>query len=106
MIGAQESLNKVQLIGRVVAAPEVHQTIARTNVATWEMETTKRWEDGDGQSRSRTERHQISFFGAKAPAIAALIAASPWVLVEGELQYRSSGDAFVSASFCAPWKVA
>lgn len=84
-------LNKVLLIGRLGAKPELKQTqggpVARLRLATsWEKRT------GEGASERATDWHNVVVFGRQAEACAERLDAGRLVYVEGFLHTHSWKD--------------
>ena len=84
-------LNKVLLIGRLGAKPELKQTqsgpVVRMRLATsWERKT------GEGQSERNTDWHNVVVFGRQAEACAERLDAGRLVYVEGFLHTHSWKD--------------
>lgn len=85
------SINKVILVGRLGADPEVKaigsgSTVARLNVATSES-----WVK-DGQRQERTEWHRITVWGKLAEICGKHLSKGRQVYVEGKLQTRQWED--------------
>jgi single-strand DNA-binding protein len=85
-------VNKVILVGRLGADPEVKsvgnaQSVARLSVATSEV-----WTGKDGQRQERTEWHRVTVWGRQAENCAKHLAKGRQVYVEGRLQTRSWED--------------
>jgi single-strand DNA-binding protein len=85
-------VNKVIIVGRLGADPEVKtvgnsQTVARLSVA-----TSENWVDKDGQKQERTEWHRIVVWGRLAEIVGKHLAKGRQVYVEGRLQTRSWED--------------
>ena len=57
------SLNKVQLIGRLGADPEIKQMVNGKNVARLSLATSQSWKDkSTGERKEKTEWHRIVIF--------------------------------------------
>ena len=57
------SLNKVQLIGRLGADPEIKQMVNGKNVARLSIATSQSWKDkSSGERKEKTEWHRIVIF--------------------------------------------
>ena len=57
------SLNKVQLIGRLGADPEVKQMVNGKNVARLSVATSQSWKDkSSGERKEKTEWHRVVIF--------------------------------------------
>ncbi len=85
-------INKVILVGRLGADPEVKtvgqgQTVTRLNLATSES-----WMGKDGQKQEKTEWHRITVWGKLAEICGKHLAKGRQVYVEGKLQTRSWED--------------
>ncbi|MBX2993487.1 MAG: single-stranded DNA-binding protein [Bdellovibrionaceae bacterium] len=85
-------VNKVILVGRLGADPEVKsvgnsQSVARLSVATSEV-----WTGKDGQRQERTEWHRVTVWGRQAENCAKHLSKGRQVYVEGRLQTRSWED--------------
>jgi single-strand DNA-binding protein len=85
-------VNKVIVIGRLGADPEVKtvsggQTVARLSVA-----TSENWTDKQGQKQERTEWHRIVVWGKLAELCGKYLNKGRQVYVEGRLQTRSWED--------------
>ena len=54
------SLNKVQLIGRLGADPEIKQMVNGKNVARLSIATSQSWKDkNSGEKKEKTEWHRV-----------------------------------------------
>ncbi len=57
------SLNKVQLIGRLGADPEIKQMVNRKNIARLSIATSQSWKDkSTGERKEKTEWHRVVIF--------------------------------------------
>ncbi len=86
------SVNKVILIGRLGADPEVRYTQAGRSVASLRVATSENWNDGDGQRQERTEWHSITVWGKQAELCGQYLAKGRQVYLEGRLQTREYTD--------------
>jgi len=85
------SVNKVILVGRLGADPEVktisnNQTVTRLNLA-----TSENWVK-DGQKQERTEWHRIVVWGKMAEICGKHLSKGRQVYVEGKIQTRQWED--------------
>ena len=92
MGGIMSGVNKVIVLGRLGADPEVKnvsptQTVARLSVATSET-----WNDREGQKQERTEWHRVVVWGKLAELCGKYLTKGRQVYVEGRLQTRSWED--------------
>ena len=86
------SVNKVILIGRLGADPEIRYTADGQPVANFRMATSGRWTDKNGQRQERTEWHRIVAFGKLAETCGEYLTKGRLVYIEGRLQTRSYED--------------
>lgn len=85
-------VNKVIVIGRLGADPEVKtvaggQTVARLSVA-----TSENWTDKQGQKQERTEWHRVVVWGKLAELCGKYLSKGRQAYIEGRLQTRSWED--------------
>lgn len=85
-------VNRVIVLGRLGADPEVKtvaggQTVARLSVA-----TSENWTDKGGQKQERTEWHRIVVWGKLAELCGKYLTKGRQVYCEGRLQTRSWED--------------
>lgn len=80
--------NQVILIGRLGAAAETSTTQGGQDVANFNMATSEKWKDRDGNYQERTEWHRIVVWGTLAKACATL-AKGQLVQVVGRIQTRN-----------------
>ncbi|WP_022853652.1 single-stranded DNA-binding protein [Thermodesulfatator atlanticus] len=86
------SVNKVILIGRLGADPEIRYTADGQPVATFRIATSERWTDKAGNRQERTEWHRIVAFGRLAEICGEYLSKGRQVYIEGRLQTRSYED--------------
>lgn len=84
-------LNKIQLIGRVGADPELRYTTDGTPVSQFNLATTKTWKK-NGQKQEKTTWHKIIAWRKLAEIIGEYIKKGSLVYVEGELDVREFED--------------
>ncbi|MCM2280636.1 MAG: single-stranded DNA-binding protein [Bdellovibrionaceae bacterium] len=85
-------VNKVIIVGRLGADPEVKsvgsgQTVTRLSVA-----TSENWVDKEGQKQERTEWHRVVVWGRLAEICGKHLSKGRQVYLEGRLQTRSWED--------------
>jgi single-strand DNA-binding protein len=85
-------VNKVILIGRLGADPEVRYTNTGTAVANFNMATSSNFTDKNGQKTERTEWHRVVTFGKLAEICGEYLAKGKQVYIEGRLQTRDWED--------------
>jgi len=85
-------VNKVFLIGRLGADPEVRYTPDGTMVANLRLATNEYRKDKAGERVDRTEWHRIVTFGRLAEICQTYLAKGKLIYIEGRLQTRSWED--------------
>jgi single-strand DNA-binding protein len=86
-------LNKVTLIGRLGADPEVRYMPSGSAVANISLATNFRWKDKQtGEKKESTEWHRVVFFNRLAEIVGEYLKKGAQVYVEGRLQTRKWQD--------------
>lgn len=85
-------VNKVILVGRLGADPEVRYTAGGSAVAKFNLATSETWKDKDGNRQERTEWHRVVAFGKLGEVCGEYLSKGKQVYVEGKLQTRSWED--------------
>lgn len=85
-------VNKVIVLGRLGADPEVKNVSANQTVARLSIATSENWTDKEGQKQERTEWHRIVVWGKLAELCGKYLVKGRQVYVEGRLQTRSWED--------------
>ena len=85
-------VNKVILVGRLGADPEVRYTQDGTMVTNFRLATDERWTDKSGERAERTEWHRIVTFGKLAETCGNYLSKGKLIYIEGRLQTRSWED--------------
>lgn len=85
-------VNKVIIVGRLGADPEVKTISAGTTVTRLNVATSEAWTGKDGQKQERTEWHRITVWGKLAEICGKHLSKGRQVYVEGRLQTRSWED--------------
>ena len=88
------SLNKVILIGRLGADPEIKQMVNGKNVARLSLATSNTWKDKNtGEKKEKTEWHRIVIF---SPGLAEItekyLRKGSLIYIEGQIQYGKYTD--------------
>lgn len=86
------TVNKVILIGRLGADPELKYTPSGVPVATFNIATDEVWKDKDGNPQERTEWHRIVTWQKQAELASEYLKKGHRVYIEGRLQTRSWED--------------
>ena len=85
-------VNKVILVGRLGADPEVRYTQDGTMVTNFRLATSERWTNKNGERAERTEWHKIVTFGKLAEICGNYLSKGKLVYIEGRLQTRDWED--------------
>jgi single-strand DNA-binding protein len=83
------NLNKVFILGRTTADPQLRTTPQGQSVATFSIATNRYWSDPKGGKQEQTEFHNIVVWGKQAEFASQFLAKGSIVLVEGRLQTRA-----------------
>lgn len=87
------SVNKVILIGRLGADPELRYTPnGNKAVCNLRLATSEVYKDKSGQRQEKTEWHRINVWGPQAEACAKYLAKGREIYVDGRLETRSWDD--------------
>ena len=88
------SLNKVQLIGRLGADPEVKQMVNGKSVARLSLATSQSWKDRNtGEKKEKTEWHRIVVFNeGLINVVQQYLKKGAQVYIEGQLSTRKWKD--------------
>jgi single-strand DNA-binding protein len=85
-------INKVILIGNLGADPEVKYTQDGTAWTSFNLATSERWKDKEGQMQEQTEWHRIVAWRRLAEVCKEYLHKGSKVYVEGKLQTRKWQD--------------
>ena len=86
------SLNKVMIIGRLGADPEMKTLSSGNSLTTFSLATSENWKDKEGQKQEKTEWHRIVVWGKLAEICGKYLAKGREAYIEGKLQTRSWED--------------
>ena len=88
------SLNKVQLIGRLGADPEIKQMVNGKSVARLSVATSQSWKDkSSGEKKEKTEWHRVVIFNeGLVGVVQQYVKKGANVYVEGQLSTRKWKD--------------
>jgi single-strand DNA-binding protein len=86
------SVNKVIIMGRLGADPEVRYTQSNIPVATLSVATSEKWKDKDGELQETTEWHRIILWDKLASLAGEYLAKGAQVYIEGAIQTRKYED--------------
>jgi single-strand DNA-binding protein len=85
-------VNKVIIVGRLGADPELKTVTGGQSVARLSIATSENWTDKQGQKQERTEWHRIVVWGKLADLCGKYLSKGRQAYVEGRLQTRSWED--------------
>ena len=88
------SLNKVLLIGRLGADPEIKQMVNGKNVARMSLATSQSWKDKNtGEKKEKTEWHRVVIFNeGLVNVVQQYVKKGAQVYIEGQLTTRKWKD--------------
>ena len=88
------SLNKVQLIGRLGADPEIKQMVNGKNVARLSVATSQSWKDkSTGEKKEKTEWHRVVIFNeGLVNVVQQYLKKGANVYIEGQITTRKWKD--------------
>jgi len=88
------SLNKVLLIGRLGADPEIKQMVNGKSVARLSLATSQSWKDKNtGEKKEKTERHRVVVFNeGLVNVVQQYLKKGAQVYVEGQISTRKWKD--------------
>ena len=88
------SLNKVLLIGRLGADPEIKQMVNGKNVARLSLATSQSWKDkSTGEKKQKTEWHRVVIFNeGLVNVVQQYLKKGSQVYIEGQLSTRKWKD--------------
>jgi len=86
------TVNKVILIGRLGADPELKYTPAGAAVSTFSVATNFVWKDQDGNQKERTDWNRVVVWRKLAEFAGEWLKKGSLVYIEGSLQTRSWDD--------------
>lgn len=85
-------VNKVILVGRLGADPDMRYTPSGQGVCELRLATNESWTDKNGQRQERTEWHRIVVWGKRAEICSKYLSKGREVYVEGRIQTRQYDD--------------
>lgn len=86
------SVNKAILIGNLGSDPELRYTPSGSSVANFNIATTEKWKDKEGQMQEQTEWHRIVLWGRQAEIAKEYLHKGNPVYIEGRIQTRNYED--------------
>jgi single-strand DNA-binding protein len=85
-------VNKVILVGRLGADPQLRYTPSGKATANFNVATNYVWKDQDGNQQDRTNWHRVTAWGKLAEVMGEWLKKGSYVYLEGRLQTRSYED--------------
>lgn len=85
-------VNKVIIIGRLGADPEVKTVTSGQTVARLSLATSETWNNAEGKKQERTEWHRVVVWGKLAELCGKYLSKGRQVYLEGRIQTRSWED--------------
>ena len=86
-------VNKVIIVGRLGADPELKYTSTGTAVARFNVATSEQWTDkNSGEKQERTEWHRVVVWAKLAELCGQYLKKGRQIYIEGQLQTRSWDD--------------
>lgn len=86
------NLNKVFVLGRLTADPQLRTTPAGQSVTSFSVATNRVWNDKTGNRQEETEYHNVVVWGRQAEIASQFLKKGSVVLIEGRLRTRSWQD--------------
>ena len=86
------NLNKVLLIGRLTADPQLRSTKTGQSVATFSLATNRVWTDKNNQKQEQVDFHNIVVWGKQAEIAAKYLLKGQVCYIEGRLATRNYED--------------
>jgi len=89
---ADRSLNKVMLLGRLGADPEIKYIPSGQAVSNFNLATNYSWKDDSGNLQTKTDWHRIVVWGKMAEVCHEYLKKGSKIYLEGSLQTRQYDD--------------
>lgn len=86
------TVNKVILVGRLGADPQLKYTPSGRANASFSLATNAVWKDQEGNQQERTDWHRITAWGKLAEIMGEYLKKGSYVYLEGRIQTRSYED--------------
>lgn len=86
------NLNKVFIVGRITADPQLRTTPGGQSVTSFGVATNRVWRDKSNQKQEETEFHNVVAWGRQAEVATQFLKKGALVLIEGRLRTRSWED--------------
>ena len=86
------NLNKVIIVGRVTADPQLRTTTGGSSVASLSIATNRTWTDKSGKKQEEVEFHHIVLWARQAEIASQFVVKGSLLMIEGRLQTRKWQD--------------
>ena len=86
------NLNKVLIVGRMTADPQLRTTPSGQSVTSFGVATNRVWKDKSGSKQEDTEFHNVVAWGRQAEVAVQYLKKGAMVMIEGRLRTRSWQD--------------
>lgn len=86
------TINKVILVGRLAAKPEIKQLQTGDPVANFSLATNERWKDKNGEKKEKTEWHRVVVFNKGLCKLLEYTTKGSMLYVEGAIHTRKWMD--------------
>ncbi len=86
------NINKVLLVGRVTADPQLRSTPGGQSVSSFSLATNRTWKDKAGAKQEEVEFHNVVVWGRQAEIAVQYLKKGAMVYIEGRLRTRSWTD--------------
>ena len=86
------NLNKVFLIGRLTADPQLRTTTGGQSVTSFGIATNRVWTDKQGQKQEDVQFHNVVVWGRQAEVASQFLKKGSMAMIEGRLQNRTWAD--------------
>ncbi len=83
------NLNKVFILGRLTADPQLRSTPTGQQVASFGLATNRVWNDRSGSKQQEVEYHNVVVWGRQAEIVSQFLTKGSMILVEGRLKTRT-----------------
>ncbi|MFH1942342.1 MAG: single-stranded DNA-binding protein [bacterium] len=92
MARGRGTVNKVILVGRLGADPQLKYTPSGKANASFNVATNAVWKDQEGNPQERTDWHRVIAWGKLAEVMGEWLKKGSYIYLEGRLQTRSYED--------------
>jgi len=92
MAQGRGTVNKVILLGRLGADPQLKYTASGKATVSFNLATNAVWKDQEGKQQEKTDWHRVTAWGKLAEIMGEWLKKGSLVFLEGRLQTRSYED--------------